>query len=121
MSIRIRIPTANIPANLAVIDSSILQLRRSERKTRRTLAIAVLAAAALAANIADAAASNHHRHSGVSAPKSSWVGRYAPSDYGGVPRADHEVASWACVRPSDGAGAYPDILVEMVYHRYDAC
>lgn len=117
----IRIPTANIPANLAVIDSSILQLSRSERKTKRTLAVAVLAAAALAANIADAAASNHDRHSGVSAPKSNWVGRYAPSDYGGVPRDDHGVASWSCVRPSDGDGAYPDMLVEMPYHRYDHC
>jgi hypothetical protein len=79
MSIRIRIPTTNIPANLAGTDGSILQLRCSERKTKRTLAITALAAAALATNIADAAASNNHRHSEMSAPRSSWVAHYVPS------------------------------------------
>ncbi len=114
----IRIATANIETILPVTDGPNLQLLRSEPIAKRTLAIAALAAAALAVNIAEAAASTHHRYSGVSAPKSSWVGHYAPSDYGGH---DHGVASWVCVRPADGYGAYPGILVELPYHRCDAC
>jgi hypothetical protein len=114
----IRVATATTSALLSITDGPILQLRRSEHKTKRTVAIAALAAAALAANIADAAASNHHRHSAVSTPKSSWVAHYAPSDYGGN---DHGVSAWSCVRPSDGDGAYPDILADMLYHRYDKC
>jgi hypothetical protein len=114
----IRVATATAPALLSVTDEPTRQLRRSEHKTKRTVAIAALAAAALAANIADSAASNHHRHSAVSPPKSSWVAHYAPSDYDGN---DHGVSAWSCVRPSDGDGAYPDILADMLYHRYDKC
>ncbi|WP_296706846.1 hypothetical protein [Rhodoblastus sp.] len=114
----IRIATATTPALLSITDGPMLQLRRSEHKTKSTVAIAMLAAAALVANIADAAASNHNRHSAVSTPRSSWVAHYTPSDNGGN---DHGVSAWSCVRPSEGDGAYPDILADMLYHRYDKC
>jgi hypothetical protein len=114
----IRVATATTPALLSITDGPILQLHRSNHKTKRTIAIAVLAAAAIASNIADVAASNHHQFSAVSTPKSSWVGHYASSDFGG---GDHGDSAWACVRPSDGNGAFPDILADMLYHRYDKC
>lgn len=113
-----RVATGTTPALLSITDGPILQLRRSAHKAKRAVAIAALAAAALAANIADAAASTHHRHSAVSTPRRSWVAHYAPSDHGGN---EHGVSAWSCVRPSEGDGAYPDILADMLYHRYDKC
>jgi hypothetical protein len=47
----------------------------------RTISLTI-AAAALAANIADATAANHYRHAGASTHKLSWVSHYAPSDHG---------------------------------------
>jgi hypothetical protein len=80
MSIRVVIPSS--PGLVPVSDVPGSPLRRPEHKTKRTVAIALFAVAALAANIADAVASNHNRLSGVSIPKRSWTSQYSPSDRG---------------------------------------
>jgi hypothetical protein len=69
---------------------------------KRTISLTI-AAAALAANIADAAASNRYRHSGASMPKRSWVSHYAPSDFG---RHDDGVAARSRVSPEPGRGMF---------------
>jgi hypothetical protein len=86
----IRVVTATPPARLSILAGPIWQLRRPEHRTKGTVAIVLLAAAALAANIANAAASNQYRRSAVSMPNRSWTSHYAPSDYG---RHDYGVSA----------------------------
>lgn len=88
----IRVVTATPPARL-------------QNKTKGIVAIVLLTAAALAATIADAAASSRYRHSGVSMPKRSWAGHYAPSDYG---RYDHGVSAQSGASSETGRGVFSD-------------
>ena len=88
----IRTVTASSPLKRSPMDATILQLHRARHEVQRTVVIVGLAAGALGANIAGAAASNHHRYSGASTPNSAWVGFYAASNherYDRAPRAGH--------------------------------
>jgi hypothetical protein len=102
-----RVATATVPGLLSITEGPIPQLRRSEHKTKKTVAVALLAAAALAATIADAAASNHHRYSGAALARSSWVGHYSPSGYG---RYDHGASERSPVEPFAGHGIFEEHL-----------
>jgi hypothetical protein len=98
MSIHIAIATA--PAPLSVRNGKV---GRAEQKAKRTAMIAVIAAAAFAANIASADASTHRRHAGLSMPHRSFTSHYAPSDYG---RYDQAGSTRSPVFPEAGHGAF---------------
>src|SRR6266568_5771720 len=64
----IRIVTATTPTQRPIMDVTILQLRHAQHKAPKIVGIAGLLAAALTANIADAAISSHHQHYRASMP-----------------------------------------------------
>ena len=79
-----------------------------------------VSAHAIIAAAPSAATSYNQKHARESISERCWVAHYAATGDQGV-GDDHGVATWSCVRPSNGDGAYPDMFVNMVYHRYHAC
>ena len=101
----IRIVTATTPTQRSIMDVTILQLRHAQHKAPKIVGIAGLLAAALTANIADAATSSHHRHYRASMPDSSWAAHYAPAY---PSRYDRGVSAPSQVTPASGRGIFEE-------------
>jgi hypothetical protein len=98
------ISTATNPTQRSIIDATLLLLRGAQHKSSKTVGIAVLLAAALTANMADAASRTHHRHYRASAPDSSWVSE-SPAYYA---RYDRGVLAPYQVSPASGRGSFEE-------------
>ncbi len=96
----IRIVTATTPTQRSIMDVTILQLRHAQHKAPKIVGIAGLLAAALTANIADAAISSHHQHYRASMPA-----HYAPAY---PSRYDRGVSAPSQVTPASGRGIFEE-------------
>lgn len=97
-----RIVTATNPAQGSITDAAIPQFRR---KAPKAIGIAVLLAAALTANIADAAQMSHYRQFRASMPES---GRPGPSAPGFNSRHGRGVSAPLAVAPFSGRGIFQE-------------
>lgn len=101
----IRIVTAIIPTQGSIADGAIPPFRREQHKARKAVGLAVLVAAALTANIADAARMSHYRQFRASMPENGRAAPYAPGyDW----RHDRGVSAPLPVGPFSGRGIFQE-------------
>lgn len=97
--------TATTPSQRSIMDVTILLLRRAQHNAPKIVSIVGLLAAALTANIADAATWSHHRYYRASAPERNWIAETAPAYYS---RYDRGVVAPSQVTPFSGRGSFEE-------------